>query len=194
MLILGEPTNAFMQMRRSGGLMNSMAFWVVAAIIGQIVNTVYGTILGGILLAVGNAPGEAYAGLAIYGAMQLVGNVIGSLIFAPIGAFVGAAMWHVVLLVFGCARGGFEATFRAQCFVGGAVVQLNIIPIIGPLIGLFYAIALFIHAFTHAHEVSGGRVTAAVLTLYGLLCCCVSPLIFMAAMSLLSQVGRGPPF
>jgi hypothetical protein len=43
MLILGEPNNAFMQMRRSGGLMNSMAFWVIALIIGQVVSIVYFT-------------------------------------------------------------------------------------------------------------------------------------------------------
>ena len=174
--------------------MNSMAFWVIAAIIGQVINTVYGTILLAIGLAVRGAPGEAYAGLAIYAGIQLVSNVFGSLIFAPIGAFIGAAIWHVVLLVFGCARGGFEATFRAQCFVGGSVILLNIIPIVGPIIGIFYAIALFIHAFTHAHEVSGGRVTAAVLSFYGLLCCCLAPLVGLAVMSVLSQLGRGGPF
>ena len=194
MLILGEPQNAFMQMRRTGGIMNSMAFWVIAAIIGNLVNTVYGTILAAIILAVGNAKGEAYVGLLVFAGVRLVGDLIGTVILAPVGAFIGAGIWHVVLLVFGCARGGFEATFRAQCFVGGAVILLNIIPIVGPLIGLFYAIALFIHAFTHAHEVSGGRVTAAVLTLYGLLCCCLAPLVGMAAMSALSGLGRGGPF
>jgi hypothetical protein len=195
MQILGEPQSAFMQMRRSGGIMNAMAFWVIAAIIGQIVNTVYGTILAAILLAVGNAKGEAYLGLLMFTAIRLVGDVIGVLILAPIGAFIGAGLWHVVLLVFGCARGGFEATFRAQCFVGGAVAMLNIIPFLGPLIGLFYAIALFIQAFTHAHDAPGGRVTAAVLSVYGLLCCCLAPLVGLAAMSVLSQMGMGrPPF
>ncbi|HEX5104046.1 MAG TPA: YIP1 family protein [Pirellulaceae bacterium] len=193
-LILSEPQNAFMQMRRTGGLMNSLAFWIVAAIIGQVANTVYGGILGMILLAIGNAPGEAYAALAVSVGLQLVGGLIGTIIFAPVGAFIGAAIWHVVLLVFGCARGGFEATFRAQCFVGGAVVLLNIIPILGPLIGFFYGIALFIHAFTHAHEVSGGRATAAVLTLYGLLCCCISPLIIFPLMGLIARLGAGGPF
>jgi len=194
MLILGEPASAFMQMRRSGGIMNSLAFWIVAAIIGQLANVVYGAILSAILLAIGNAPGEAYAGLAIYAGIQLVGGMFGALIGGPIVAFVLAGIWHVVLLIFGCARGGFEATFRAACFVYGAVILLNIIPIVGPIVGLFYAIALFIHAFTHAHEVSGGRVTAAVLTVYGLLCCCLAPLVGLAAMSLLSQLGRGGPF
>jgi hypothetical protein len=194
MLILGEPQNAFMLMRRSGGIMNSMAFWIIAAIIGQLANVVYGTITSAIILAIGNAPGEAYAGLAIYACFQLVGGLFGVLIMGPVVAFVFGGIWHVVLLVFGCARGGFEATFRAVCFVYGSATLLYIIPIIGPLIAFFYAIALFIHAFTHAHEVSGGRVTAAVLTLYGLLCCCLAPLVGMAAMSVLSELGRGGPF
>ena len=194
MLILGEPANAFMQMRRSGGIMNSMAFWIIAAIISQVASIVYLTILGAIGMAISNAPGEAYAALAIYAAMQLVGGIILWLIVGPIAAFVGAGLWHVVLLIFGCARGGFEATFRALCFVGGAVILLNIIPIVGPLIGMFYGIALMIQAFTHAHEVSGGRVTAAVLTVYGLLCCCASPLIVLSLMSFLAQLGAGRPF
>jgi hypothetical protein len=127
-------------------------------------------------------------------AIQLVVSVIVMIVLAPVGAFIGAGFWHVVLLVFGCAQGGFEATFRAICFVGGAVILLNIIPIVGPLIGLFYGIALTIQAFTHAHEVSGGRVTAAVLTVYGLICCCFSPFIIFMLMGSLAQLGAGGPF
>jgi phage FluMu protein Com len=194
MLILGEPANAFMQMRRSGGIMNSLAFWIIAALIGQVATVVYGAILGAILLAVANAPGEAYAGLAIQVGIQLVGMTFGALIMGPIVAFVFAAIWHVGLLVCGCARGGFEATFRVVCFVYGAAILLNIIPIVGPLVGFFYAIALFIQGFTHAHEVSGGRVTAVVLTFYALLCCCVAPLIVLPLMSAIAQLGAGRPF
>jgi hypothetical protein len=189
MQILGEPANAFMQMRRTGGIMNSLAFWIIAYIIGQTVNTVYSAILQAIILAGNNAPGEAYAALAIGAGLSLVFGIILSLILAPIFALIGAAIWHVVLLVFGCARGGFEATFRALCFVGGAAVLLNIIPIVGFLIAVFYAIALLIHAFTHAHEAPGGRVTGAVLTGYGLICCCVGPLIGFALISFISQAG-----
>jgi hypothetical protein len=193
MLILGEPQNAFMQMRRSGGIMNSMAFWIVSLIIGNTVSVVYLTILGAIGLAINGAPAESYGGLAVMAVIYVVAGVLQAVILGPVGAFIGAAFWHVVLLVFGCARGGFEATFRAQCFVIGAVALLNIIPIVGWLVGIFYQIALLIHAFTHAHEVSGGRVTAAVLTVYGLLCCCFAPLFAVPLLQFISRLAAGGP-
>lgn len=175
MMVLGEPTRAFRQMRRSGGLINPMIFFVMALLIGQLAYVIYLTIISAIIVMAGNPNENALAGLAIGAGIQLVATLISVLIFGPIVTFIAAGFWHVILLVTGCGRGGFEGTYRAFCFSAGSTALLNIIPIVGPLIGLFYGIALLIHGFAGAHEVSGGRMAAVVLSIYALLCCCAIP-------------------
>lgn len=113
-------------------------------------------------------------------------------VFSPLAAapardrhsFVAAGFWHLMLLIFGSTRGGFEGTYRAVCFTAGSIALLNVLPIVGPLIGIVMGIVVLIHAFIHAHEASAGRVVAAVLIPYALTCCCALPgLLMLPALS-----------
>lgn len=190
-MVLGEPQVAFPQMRRRGGLMNSLAYAIIGLLIGQLATTVYVLVLNLIVLMSAGAPAEGFAALGIAAAFMLLGNLIGALIGAIIGSFLAAGVWHVILMMFGCTRGGFEGTYRAVCFTAGSIALLNVVPIVGPLIGLIMGIVVLIHAFIHTHEAPSGRVVTAVLIPYALLCCCMVPGLFMALGGLMQGMQRG---
>jgi hypothetical protein len=178
MVILSEPHVTFRQMRRHGGLLNPLAFLMIGLLVGSIATSVYYLVFMLIVIMSTAPQAEAFAGLGIAAAAMLFGNLIGAIIASVVGSFVAAGFWHVVLLVFGAARGGFEGTYRAVCFTAGSIALLNVLPIVGPLVGIVLGIVVMIHAFIHTHEAPSGRVVAAVLIPYALACCCALPGLF----------------
>ena len=53
-----------------------------------------------------------------------------------IGAFIGAAIVHVCLMIVGGAKQPFETTLRTLCYANGSTHLLNIVPICGGMIAL----------------------------------------------------------
>ena len=183
-LILGAPDQAFARMRRTGGFGNPMGFITSGLVVGQVAQTLYWGLLG-LVLALAFAPEpEAIATIAIWIGIGVARDLFAAVMAGTIGTFIGAAIWHVIFLIFGAGRGGFEGTYRILAFVNGAAYTLGLIPIVGPLIGAIYSIVLMIHAVTHTHEVSGGRAAAAVLLPGLLLCGCAGTVILFAIFGL----------
>jgi hypothetical protein len=171
-LVLGSPQEAFSNMRRTGGLGNPIGFLIIGSVIGQIANAIYYGVIGPFLqAAAGERPFNIEA-LVVVAVIQLVGGVIGAVIFAPIMTFVIAGIYHLLLLMVGGANAGYEATFRSVCFVSGSTSILLAIPCIGPLLAFFFSIYCLIQAFTNAHETSGGKAAFSVLgVMFGLVVC-----------------------
>jgi hypothetical protein len=171
-LVLGSPQEAFTAMRRTGGLGNPIGFLIIGTVIGLIANSIYSIIFSFIRAAASDAPLHI-EGLILGAAIFLVGGVIGAVVLGPIATLVIAGIYHLLLVMVGGANAGYEATFRSVCFVSGSTSVLLAIPCVGGILAFFYGIIVLIHAFTHAHETSGGKAAFSVLgTMFGTGVCC----------------------
>lgn len=170
-LVLGSPGDAFCRMQREGGIGNPMGYIMVGTVLGNLATAIYVIIAMGIASAALGEFDPANFAMMAFG--QLVQAVISSVTSAAIGTFLGAAVFHVCLLMVGGGGAGYEATYRATCFTWGSTYILYLIPIVGPIIGFFYGIAVLIHAFSNTHQISGGKATIAVLlpAAFCLICC-----------------------
>lgn len=188
-LVLGSPQEAFQMMRRSGGVGNPMGFFIIGGVIGQIANSIYATIAEAIFYSTLDAPFPIEV-LAITGAIRLIGGIFVVILSGVIGMFISAAIGHLSLMAVGGANAGYEATYRVLCFGAGSIAVLNAIPLIGPLIGMFYVLVILIHGYTHAHEIPGGKATLAVfLPVLVIPCLCCVPVGFLSLGGLLSCLG-----
>jgi hypothetical protein len=165
-MVLTKPAEAFTVMKREGGLGEPLLYVIVGSSFGIIVY-----FLMTLLLPSAIPMGDRH------GVTHLVGAGIGSIfmiilapVFAAIGAFIAAAIFHVCLMIVGGARQSFETTFRVVCFTGGSIDPLLIIPFCGGLIVGIWKIVLYCIGLSRAHETDMGRAVLAVFL--PLVVCC----------------------
>lgn len=110
---------------------------------------------------------------AMVGAGLMVVFAVGILILTPIFVAVGLAIHtcilHVMLLIVGEGKGGFDSTIRAICYAHTADLA-NAIPLCGGVISLVWFVALQIIGISRCHRCSYAKATLAVV-LPVLLCC-----------------------
>lgn len=176
-LIALEPTEAFRRMPRDGGFGRPLLWLIVTGWIGVAVSQVWSLLLTGVTVPFM----EKVEGLTNLGIN--VGVSVALMVFAPvilvIGVFVQSALLHLMLLLVGGARHGFEATMRVCCYAGTAQLA-GIVPWCGGLVSVVWTAALLIIGFAAAHETDHGRASVAVFL--PLVLCCV--LGVLAAVSL----------
>jgi hypothetical protein len=146
------PADFFRGIRRQGDFLNPLVFALICASVGAV--------LGGIIgffVSVGFADmgvGSAFVGL--------IGSIIRSLLSVAIGLFIGAAIWHLlVMLLVRPGNAGYEATFRVAAYAS-VVSLVSWIPILGWLLGL-YAIFLAVVGIREVHTTTTGRAALVVL-------------------------------
>lgn len=110
---------------------------------------------------------------AMVGTGMMVVFAVGILILMPFIVAVGIAIHtcilHLMLLIIGEGRGGFDSTIRAVCYSHTADLA-NVIPLCGGLISLVWFVALQIIGISRCHRCSYAKATLAVV-LPVLLCC-----------------------
>ncbi len=89
-------------------------------------------------------------------------------ILAAIGSFVGAGIYHLLVLLLVKPNAGFEATYRvaAYSFVVQLASWLSPIPLLGILVSLvvgLYAIVLSVLGIREMHATTTGKATLVVL-------------------------------
>src|SRR4029453_7465015 len=84
--------------------------------------------------------------------------------------FIWSALAHLCLMIVGGANQPFETTFRVLAFTHGSTGPLQIIPICGGVISLFWALVCFCIGLARAHETDTGRAVLAVFL--PLIVCC----------------------
>jgi hypothetical protein len=103
------------------------------------------------------------------------GTILVNLIFGPVAVvillFVGAGLVHLMLLLVGGARHPFETTFRVMGYLH-ATSTLNLIPIVGGVIGVVYWLVLAVIGLAAVHGIAEGRAALALLLQVFLVCCC----------------------
>jgi hypothetical protein len=149
-----QPVNFFRGILRQGDFINPLIFaiicWEIAAILGGIL-TVLGSLAGIGVRTVGES----------IGAFAL--SLITTPIVAAIGAFIGAGILHLlVILIVRPANTGFETTFRVVSY--SSVSQLvSWIPIIGPIAGAVISVILGIFGIRETHGTTTGKAALVVL-------------------------------
>lgn len=155
--VLLNPAAFFRGMRKSGDFVGPLIFAVICAVI-------YGALAGVIGLVGGLIAGDIGAGIGSFFAA-----LVGTPIFAVIGLFIGAAVYHLLaVLLAGPRKAGFEATFRVVAY-GSAlflVSWLSVVPILGILVALavlIYGVYIYVMGICEVHATSTGRAVAIVL-------------------------------
>jgi hypothetical protein len=186
-MIIGNPSLAFSRMRQTGGLGSPIMFavWGIGVPVALMLCIL---VPMAILLGVGaGQEGGAGAGIGI-GAGMVAVFVVAAIFYvffaATVGGLIGAAVYHLCLLLVGGARQPFETTFRVFSFSQGAIVPVGValtfIPYIGPLVQMVWAIVLLIIGLSKAHEIPGGKAALAVLLPFALTMACCFAFFFLA--------------
>jgi hypothetical protein len=156
--VLFNPVNFFRSIRREGDFLNPLLFAIICSLITSIIGGFIGLIVS---LITGEGFGSSIAGL--------FGDIIGIPIVTTIGLFIGAGIYHLLVLLFvRPAHAGYEATFRAVAYAQAvqAVAFLAFIPILGILVILViavYQVVLNVIAIREMHATTTGRAVLVVL-------------------------------
>ncbi len=171
-VVLSRPNDAFIAMKREGGVGEPLLFLLIGGIFGFVIYFIYRLVFHSLgMFALGTFGNEKDPFLYLIG-MGIGGFVF--LIFVPvlivIVAFINSAILHVCLMIVGGAKQSFETTFRVVCFSGGSVYPLLLIPVCGIFIVGIWSIVLRCIGLARAHETDTGRAVVAVLL--PLIVCC----------------------
>jgi hypothetical protein len=189
--VLGSPENAFTMMRQYGGLGGPLLYNLYS--VGMIM-TLVALIVVPILALVGvfgagnnNNGGAMVLGVAAVAGAVIVMTLFYAVILVVVVPLVWAAVTHVSLMVVGGAKHGFETTFRVICFGYFSLLPpsmfLNLVPYLGGLAVMIWTVVVLVYGISRAHEISGGKATAAVLLPVGV-CCGLGLIIMIVGFSL----------
>ena len=104
--------------------------------------------------------------------------------------FVSSAIYHLSLLMLGCSRHGWEATFRAVCYSYGPQL-FAIVPWCGGMVATVWQFVIMVIGFRELHETTTGRALFAALLPF-LVCCGLAGLLVYRMAEFFS--GRGFEF
>ncbi|MCY2989070.1 MAG: YIP1 family protein [Planctomycetota bacterium] len=196
-LILFHPSQAFLQMRRTG-LGEPRIFAVCGGLIGGLLTACYSAViqltLVGAISGLGGAGGQDRAALSGMILMQVVlgfmQGVLGGTVGMVLGVFMGGVIIHLLLLLFQGANYSLETTLRVVAYVGGAAALLQVIPVAGALGTVIVSLIHEIIGLSVAHETTKGKAAAAVL-LPLLVCCGLLALLVGLGVFLMVQGAGG---
>lgn len=140
----------------------SLLIATVSGIVGSFIGAFFGAIVG--IVSGGDVGAAIMAAL-----VNLFTSLIGSLIMIPVSIFmipaaivlaaISALVTHAFLYLMG-ARGGWERTVKTFYYISTfslVVSALNIIPFLGPILGLIvglYVLYVTIQAYSLQHKIS----------------------------------------
>jgi hypothetical protein len=147
-----RPVDFFRGLRRQGDFINPLIFALICVLVSAV--------LGGLIGILFNI------GLSNQGVAGAIGwffiGIIRALISVLIGLFVGAGIWHLLVMLFLRPRHeGYEATFRVAAY-STVVYLVSWIPILGWILGL-YGIYLGVVGIREVHGTTTGKAALVVL-------------------------------
>jgi hypothetical protein len=173
--VLTAPSAFFASMPVTGGIGGPLLYGMVVGSAGVIVAALYREVfralMGSTFMALGGGSEMRRLMPLVTGGLSVVLQVVFAPLAVILGLFIAAAIVHLMLLLLGGARSGFEATLRVMCYSEGAAI-INVIPFCGGVVSGVYFLVLAIIGVAAAHGIGGGKAAAAVLLPLALLCCC----------------------
>ncbi|HOX38856.1 MAG TPA: YIP1 family protein [Candidatus Brocadiia bacterium] len=183
--VIINPARAFRSMNPVGGIQNPLFFFVLVSVIAVVANSLYQPLLENMMKGMGVPIVDPPIGRILMIPVTIFFGIVAQLV----GAFIGAGILHVSAMICGAARRDFEATFRVYCYGMGALMPLNVIPILGGLAIIFWAPVVTCIGIREVHATTTGRAIATVIlpALLLLGCCGVGCLAVVA----LGAAGAG---
>jgi hypothetical protein len=194
--VLTEPGTFFRAMPVTGGLSSPLLYGVVLGWAGLVAASFYQAIFRSVVgsgwAALGADRPEVEALLGwIGGWAGFVAQVVFGGVAVVIGMFVAAFILHLMLLLLGGARRGFEATLRVVSFAE-ATSLLFLVPFCGQFLGWIWCAVLYVLGLAAAHQISHGKAAAAVLLPIALCCCGGAVLALLFGAAITSLAGHMP--
>jgi hypothetical protein len=161
------PVEFFARLPTKGGYLNPLSFAMICVLLATIVGSILGFGLQALtlipLLQQDMGSELPFSGATL--ALILVGFFIALLMLSPlsaaIGLFIGAGIYHVVVMLFVRDNMGYQATFRAMAYA--SIAQLvSAVPVVG-IIGVFLYFFLMGVGVREMHQTTTGRAAAVVL-------------------------------
>ena len=180
-LLATRPGEAYAGMPTSGGIGSPLSYAVVVGWIGIAFAVVWNMLFQGMWLPFMDLGDEA-AVFAGFTAAWGIGMLFLAPLFVLVGVFIGAAILHLMLMIVGGAKNGFEATFRVVCYAQTAQLAA-IIPFCGGLISAVWAIVLYVIGLASAHRTTQGKAVLAVALPLVLCCAFAAALLFMGVLA-----------
>jgi hypothetical protein len=191
--VLLSPALFFRGMPVGPGLADPLLYAVILGYAGVIVQALYQAFFH---VALGSLLPRGFGGRSelaralpfLEGGVGLIVQVVVGPILVILGLFVGAGIYHLVLLLLGGARRGFEGTFRVSAY-GQAVSVLMAFPFCGGVVALVWWVVVATIGLSEVHGIGRGRALAALLIPVVLLCCCCGGILGVFG-GLLSTLAR----
>ena len=174
-----NPKAAFEGMPRSAGIGRPLLYAVIVGSLGWAIGIVWNLLFQGMWMPfMGAGDMESAGAMFGFSLATSLGMMVLAPLFIVIGVFIGAAIFHLMLMLVGGANEGFEATVRVVCYSSTAQLA-NIIPMCGGLVALIWAIVLYVIGLSTAHRTTQGKAILAIL-LPIILCCVIGVFMVLA--------------
>jgi hypothetical protein len=178
----------------SGGVGSPLLYAVILGYLGLVATTLYNLVFSGLMGSSFRSFGGQYAQLEqlqdmLEGGVGATVQLVTGPLWIVLGAFIGAGILHVMLMILGGANRDFEATFRVVCYAH-AINVINLVPFCGSLVAVLAWIVIATIGLAAVHRTSTGQALSAVLLPLLLCCCCCAAMIMVAAGGLASVVRQ----
>jgi len=180
--VLLQPVETFAGALPSFSIGPALVYSLLLGMIGGVIGNLINMAISGGATDLDALPSELRDNPFLQG---MLNPGLASLVILPVGLVVGlfisACIQHLFLMMFSGVGRGFDATVRAIAFSSGSVALFQVVPILGPMVGLVWQIVANIIALRELHQTTTGKAAAAVLVPYLLFCCCCLAAAGMAA-------------
>lgn len=165
---LFTPADFFRKMGVTGGLSDPLLYALITGMAGIMVSYFWQILLQdsfqGMLPA--NMKGAGFDFFRNVG-MAAVAILLPFVII--IWLFIWSGFLHLLLMLVGGAKNGFETTFRVVSYAYGANLFM-VVPVCGGFLAILWSVVISIIGLKEAHGTSGGKASFAVL--FPLILCC----------------------
>ena len=176
-LIVTAPRDAFSRLRPDGDYVWPLIFGLIFSWIGQVFNQIWNLISGEALKSMIDSIPEL-GGFAQYIETSPVQSIVWLIIWPVVyvvAMFLFAGLAHLALMVVSATDGsplGFEGTFKVVAYTS-VLDLLNVIPMIGWILGFLGKLVLYVFGFSQVHRASEGQAMGAVAIVMVTCCCCL---------------------
>jgi hypothetical protein len=170
--IFTAPQTTFASLGKVDSIGSALTFFAVTAIPFAYIALIW-NLLFQVMAAMTQPNGIAKA-LGV-----IIGGIIAVPVFALLGVFLVAGLYHLTLLILGGVRQGFAATFAVICYSYGAAWVFQILPFCGGLIAGICALVFTVIGLKKIHEAPTWKAVVTVLAPMVLCCACVAVCVFL---------------
>ena len=160
-MVLLAPNMTFSRLRRSGGLMSPLFYYLMMASGTLALRMMFE------LPLIFKNPSILGPQLAALSHRTITMGALAVVVLSPIfffcAIFLTSAVTHLSLKIVKGAKEPFEATFRTFCYTLGSVSVCQLIPVVGGIIATLWSIVSYFIGLRKVHEISAWRTFFAIL-------------------------------